>query len=242
MPLRALEFSNSPQGFPMSAISSPTRSSLSNRSDFSAAAPVPLGKRISWPAVAAGTVIALAVPLLLAMLGATVGAAAVPTLAAAASDQLGKAVIRDDRLHQGAMQRLLQTGKPGAENTAADVVAAYSESVGDQDYAALLSRLIAGAASQVDRDAWTDIVMARAVISREDAGQRVQSVESTANAVSEKAAQATEDAKQEARKVGDATARVVSRAMVLAFAVFAIGGSIAWWGGSVGQRRSAVAE
>ncbi len=347
----------------MSAIIPPLRSSGSSRSEVPATPSVLLVKRISWPAVAAGTVIALAIEVLLAMLGtgvgasavdplavgespsaaafgmgagiwwavssliavfsgawvsgrlsgmqraadgglhgvltwavamlatlyligsaassvlsgaagvlgtaatagATVGAAAVPKLADAASDQLRTAGISIDSIKQDAMKLLSQTGKPALQPGALEKQAATattsttanstdsstdtstdtSTEKGEQDYAALISKLLAGgkdAATQIDRDAVINIVMARAVISREEATQRVQAWENAANTVREKTAQTAEEAKQKAREVGDATARGVSRAMLLAFAVFAIGALIAWWGGSMGQRRSVVAE
>ena len=192
---------------------------------------------------------------------ATLGAAAVPKLADAASDQLRTAGISMDSIKQDAMKLLSQTGKPALQPGALEKQAATattsttanstdtstvtSTDKGEQDYAALIAKLLAGgkdAATQIDRDAVINIVMARAVISREEATQRVQAWENAANTVREKTAQTAEEAKQKAREVGDATARGVSRAMLLAFAVFAIGALIAWWGGSMGQRRSVVVE
>ena len=62
----------------------------------------------------------------------------------------------------------------------------------------------------------------------------------TADQARAKAAQAAEEAKQKAKELADATAKNVSRAMLMGFVALALGGIAAWWGGAMGQRRAEV--
>lgn len=185
---------------------------------------------------------------------ATVSAAAAPKVAEAAGEQLNKAGISVDSIKRDAMQLLGQTGKPGlqpdviakqADGAVADAKQAATNGVtSDADFTALIERLLTRgkeAASQVDRDALINVVMARTGLSRDNAAKRVAGWEATADQARVKAAQAADEAKQKAREVADATARNVSRAMLFAFLALAVGGLAACWGGAVGQRRGALA-
>lgn len=104
---------------------------------------------------------------------ATGAAAAAPKAAELAGDQLSKAGISLDTVKREAAQLLSQTGKPGlqpeaarqqADKAVADAKqAANGGATSDQDFYALIERLITrgkDTASQVDRDALINVVMA----------------------------------------------------------------------------------
>ena len=187
-----------------------------------------------------------------ATVSATGAAAVAPKLADIAGDELQKQGVSFDSIKNDAMTLLQQTGKPGlqvravkqqAEAAANDVGNTVGTADGSQqNFTALLDRLLAqakGTASQVDRDAVVNVVMARTGMSRDDATKRVEGWQATAEQARAKAAQATDAAKQKAREAADAAAKAVSRAMLLAFLALAIGAVVAWFGGSLGQRRPA---
>ena len=187
-----------------------------------------------------------------ATVSATGAAAVAPKLAGLAGDELQKQGVSFDSIKNDAMTLLQQTGKPGlqvgavkqqAEAAANDVGNTVGTADGSQqNFTALLDRLLAqakGTASQVDRDAVVNVVMARTGMSRDDATKRVEGWQATAEQARAKAAQATDAAKQKAREAADAAAKAVSRAMLLAFLALAIGAVVAWFGGSLGQRRPA---
>lgn len=181
---------------------------------------------------------------------ATAGAAVAPKIADAAGDQLNQAGISFDSIKSEAMKILSQTGKPelqpGSIAQQAGAAAANarqavnSPATGDQDYLAILQRVLTaakGTVSQVDREALNNVVAARAGISREEAAKRVDGWIATADQARSKAAATAEQAKQNAREAADATAKGVSRATLLGFFVLALGGLAAWVGGSMGLRR-----
>lgn len=182
------------------------------------------------------------------------GAAAVaPSVAGAAREQLERSGVSLDDVKREAEQILRQTGKPAlqpgavaqsASAAVADATAtAASAAAGDADLGALLDRLLARgreAASQVDRDAVVNVVAARTGVSREEATRRVDGWETTAAQVRAKAEQASAEAKQKAREAADATAKGVAQTMLLGFVALALGGLVAWWGGTLGQRRGAL--
>ena len=187
-----------------------------------------------------------------ATVSATGAAAVAPKLADIAGDELQKQGVSFDSIKNDAMTLLQQTGKPGlqvgavkqqAEAAANDVGNTVGTADGSQqNFTALLDRLLAqakGTASQVDRDAVVNVVMARTGMNRDDATKRVEGWQATAEQARAKAAQATDAAKQKAREAADAAAKAVSRAMLLAFLALAIGAVVAWFGGSLGQRRPA---
>jgi hypothetical protein len=184
---------------------------------------------------------------------ATVGAAAAPKIADAAGDQMSKAGISVDSLKREAMQLLSQTGKPGLQpgavaQQAAAAVSDVKQNAGnpvanDQDFSSLIERLLKSGkdtVSQVDKDAVINVVVARTGLSREEATKRVDGWMNTADQARVKAAQVADQAKQKAREVADATAKGVSRAMLLGFLALALGALVAFWGGSMGQRREAA--
>ena len=100
----------------------------------------------------------------------------------------------------------------------------------------MLQRLLSqgsSAVSQVGRDAAINVVMSRSGLSREEATRRVAGWESTAEQARLKASQIAEQAKVKARQAADASAK----AMLMGFLAFGIGGILAWWGGTLAQRR-----
>jgi hypothetical protein len=182
---------------------------------------------------------------------ATGAAAAAPKISEVAGEQMDKAGISFDTIKREAMAVLKQTGKPelqpgNIEQQAKGVAADASRTASnpsDQDFSALLERLLSkgrAAVSEVDREAVINVVMARSNVSREEATRRVAGWEATAEQTRAKAAQAAEEAKRKAREVADASAKALSRAMLLGFLALALGGLIAWWGGTLGQRRSLI--
>ena len=182
---------------------------------------------------------------------ATGAAAAAPKIADVAGEQLDKAGISFETIKQEALAVLNQTNKPGLQpgNVAQQVQGAVADAnrtasnPSDQDFSGLLERLLSkgkDAVNQVDRDAVINVVMARSNVSREEAAKRVAGWEATAEQARAKASQVAEDAKVKARQAADASAKAVSRAMLLGFLALALGGLIAWWGGTLGQRRDLV--
>lgn len=182
---------------------------------------------------------------------ATGAAAAAPKIADLVGDQMSQSGISFEDIKREAMAVLSQTGKPAlqpdsVEQQAKAAAGDASRTAGDasgQDFSALLERLLSRGrqtASQVDRDAVINVVMARSGVSREEATKRVAGWEATADQTRAKAAQAAEEAKQKAREVADASAKALSRAMLLGFLALALGGLFAWWGGTLGQRRGAL--
>jgi hypothetical protein len=182
---------------------------------------------------------------------ATGVAAATPKIADVAGEQMDKAGISFDTIKREALAVLRQTGKPALQpgNVEQQVIGAAADAsrtasnLSDQDFSALLERLLSkgrAAVSEVDRDAVINIVMARSNVSRDEAAKRVAGWEATAEQTRVKAAQAAEEAKIKARQVADASARALSRAMLLGFLALGLGGLFAWWGGTLGQRRDLV--
>ena len=182
---------------------------------------------------------------------ATGAAAAAPKLADIAGEQMDKAGISLDTIKREALAVLKQTGKPelqpgNVEQQVKGAAADASRTAGnpsDQDFSAMLKRLLSkgrDAVSTADRDAMVNLVMARSNVSREEATKRVAGWENTAEQARAKAAQAVEQAKVKAREVADASAKALSRAMLLGFLALALGGLVAWWGGTLGQKRDLV--
>ena len=184
---------------------------------------------------------------------ATVGAAAAPKVADAASEQLSKSGVSFDSIKREAMQLLSQTGKPALQpgavaNQAEGAVADLKQAAGgtapsDQQFSSMVERILSSgkdAVSQVDRDAVINVVVSRTGMTRDEAAKRVQGWETTAEQARAKAAQAAEQAKQKAREVADAAAKNLSRAMLLGAIGLALGAGAAWWGGTTGQRREAA--
>ena len=205
----------------------------------------------------AGTLLSTAGGILgtVATVSATGAAAAAPKLANLAGDQLQQAGVSLDSIKADAMQLLRQTGKPAlqpgaiSQQAQADVADARSAgntaSTSDQDFSSMLDRFLAqakGTASQADQTAIVNVVMARTGLTREQATQRVNGWQATAEQARAKAAEALASAKQTAREAADASAKAVSRAMLLGFLALAIGAVVAWFGGTLGQvRRTVVA-
>ena len=167
---------------------------------------------------------------------AIVGAAAAPKIADAAGEQISTAGILVDSLKREAMPLLSQTGKPGlqpdviaqqAGNEVSDVKQTAGNPVGnDHDFSSLIEQILRrgkGTVSQVDKDAVVNVVVARIGLPRDQASKRVDGWMNTADQSRAKAAQASEQAKQKAREVVDATAKGVSRALLLSFLALAIG-------------------
>lgn len=185
---------------------------------------------------------------------ATVGAAAAPKVADAAGEQLSKAGISLDSLKREAMQVLSQSGKPvllpgavaqQAATAVSDVKQTAANPVAnDQDFSSMIERILKGgkdSVSQVDKEVVVNVVVARTGLSRGEATARVDGWMVTADQARVKAAQVAEQAKQKARKAADATAKGVSRGMLLGSLALALGALAAFWGGSMGQRREVAA-
>ncbi len=182
---------------------------------------------------------------------ATGAAAVAPKIADAAGEQMDKAGISFETIKREALALLSQTGKPelqpgSLERQVKGAVSDASRAAGnpsEQDFSALLQRILSkgkDAVSEVDRQAVINVVMTRGNLSREEATKRVAGWEATAEQARAKAAQAAEQAKAKAREVADASAKALSRAMLFGFLALAIGGLVAWWGGTLGQRRDLV--
>jgi hypothetical protein len=177
-----------------------------------------------------------------------IGAAA-PKLADAAERQLNESGISFDSIKQEAMKVLSQTGKPelqpgnvaGAAKAAASDAKQVGQAPSEQNFGALLDKLLTrgkDVANEVDREALVNVVMSRNNVSREEATKQVAAWEQTATQARAKAEQAAEEARVKAREVADASAKGVSRAMLLGALALALGGLVAWWGGTIGQRRT----
>jgi hypothetical protein len=182
---------------------------------------------------------------------ATGAAAAAPKVADMAGEQLSKSGISFEDIKREALAVLSQTGKPALQpgtveqqaKAAAGDVSRTTSDPSNQDFSALLERLLSRgteAVNQVDRDAVINVVMARTGVSREEAAKRVAGWEATAQQTRAKATQAADEAKQKAREVANASAKALSRAMLLGFLALALGGLFAWWGGTLGQRRGTL--
>lgn len=189
-----------------------------------------------------------------ATVSTTGAAAAAPKLVGLAGDQMQEAGISFDSLKDEATTLLQQTGKPAlqpgavtqeARSAASDVKNAVGSSdPAQQNFSSLLERLLSqakGTASQIDRDAVIHVVMARTGMNQEDATRRVEGWQATAEQARARMAEAAEATKQKAREAAEATAKAVSLATLLAFLALTIGAVLAWFGGSMGQRRQLVA-
>ena len=172
---------------------------------------------------------------------ATGAAAVAPKIADVAGQQMDKAGISFDSIKRDAMAILAQTGKATIQpGSIEQQVKNAASSPTDQDFSTLLDRLLSvgrTAVSEVDREAVINVVMTRGNISREEATQRVAGWETTAETARAKATQTAQEAKAKALEMADASAKALSRAMLLGFLALAIGGLVAWWGGTLGQRR-----
>ncbi|MEO8628883.1 MAG: hypothetical protein ABI612_12380 [Betaproteobacteria bacterium] len=184
-------------------------------------------------------------------------AAVAPHVTGAAKDQLAQSGISWDSIKEEAQKLLAQTGKPALQPSAIDQQAkaavadakqagknaAATPSDANQDIGALLDRLFSrgqATASQVDRDAVINVLVARTGMSRADAAKRVQDWEATYQQMRAKAEQASEQAKQKVREAADATAKAVSRATLWGFFALVLGGLAAAWGGMAGRPRTAI--
>lgn len=183
------------------------------------------------------------------------GAAAVaPQLKDAAKGAMESAGVSWDDIKNEARALMRQTGKPGLQpdvvakqaqgavrSAATDpqATAAQSDS-GNQDILALLDRLFQkgkDTASQVDRDAVINVVMARTGVSREEATKRVAGWEETYQQSKARFEQAKQQAEQKAREAADATAKAVSRAAIAGFFALLLGAIAAMVGGAFGRVR-----
>lgn len=184
---------------------------------------------------------------------ATIGAAAAPKIADAASQAMSDSGVSFDSVKRDAMQLLSQTGKPELQPDAmakqADKAvgtaknAAANPPADGASYSALLDRLLnqgKQVMSAADRQALVNIVAARTGVSQEEASKRVAGWEATAQQARDKAAQAAKQAKQKALEVANATAQGVSRTMLFGCLAFVLGAVAAWWGGAVGLRKTLV--
>jgi hypothetical protein len=189
-----------------------------------------------------------------ANVAATGAAAAAPAVGDAAKEGLKATGLSWDDIKREAQTLLSQTGKPDlqpgkvAEQAKGAIESgkkAASSEAPEENIGALLDRLLSqgkDAASQVDRDAVINVVVARTGVSREEAAKRVAGWEETAEKARAQANKVAEDAKQKSREVADATARNLSQAMLWGSLALFLGALAAWFGGSAGQRRVLVAN
>lgn len=191
------------------------------------------------------------------MSATTIGAiAAVPTVAGAAQDQLKESGVNLDLGSlRGQVETLLkQTGKPelqpGAiqnqtnqavrqtQNTANQ--AASDPANSDNAVSALFERLSKSSEktfNAADRDALTNIIVARTGKSREEAAQTVASYEKTYQQAQAQYEQTKAQAAQKAREIGQATAEGVTKAAIWAFIALLASGIAAAIGGFLATPR-----
>lgn len=185
--------------------------------------------------------------------------AAAPKVVDAAQDQMAQSGISWDSIKRGAQQLLAQTGKPAlqpgaleqqAKGAAKDASQSASQATAtpasaDQEFNSLMEKLLSrgkATASQADRDAVINVIVARTGMSREEAAKRVDNWEAAYQQTRAKAEQVAQQAKQKALEVADATAKNVSRAALWGFFALVLGGIAAAWGGSVGRPRATTLE
>lgn len=171
-------------------------------------------------------------------------AAVAPHVASAVGSE---ADIPWDNIKQEARDLLRQTGKPelrpealegrAAEAQQAPQEAGRASAPSDQEFESLLDRLIhqgKAVASEVDREAVMNVLMARRGMSREEATRTVDNWVQTYERTTAQAARQT-------RQVADTTADAVAKASIWGFLALLIGAAAAACGGMFGTPRTPVA-
>lgn len=189
---------------------------------------------------------------------ATATATGVAAVAAPASDMVKRELeaqgVSFDSIKAEARKLLAQTGKPelqpGAVTAKASAVAGQAASAAarglpsDDEFDSILQRVLKAGkdtASQVDRDALVNVVMARSNVSREEAQKRVDGWIASYQQAQAKFAEQKAVAEQKARELADAGARASSQAALGAVVALLIGAAAATLGGLFGRSRRIVA-
>lgn len=185
---------------------------------------------------------------------ATSVAAAAPTVAGAAKDQLQQSGIDVSDIRREVETLMRQTGKPElqpgsiqnkvnqasqqAQNAAGQ--AASDPANADSTLNQILERISKSGEATInaaDRDALTNIIMARTGKSRPEAEATVASYEKTYQQARAKYEQTKAQAAQTAREAGDKTASAVSKAAIWTFIVLLISALAAAIGGYLATPR-----
>ena len=185
---------------------------------------------------------------------ATVTASGVAAVAAPAADmakrELDAQGVSFDSIKAEARKLLAQTGKaelqPAAVSAKVTEVAGQTTSAAtrgapsDDEVESILQRVVKSGkdtASQVDRDALVNVVMARSNVSRDEAEKRVDGWTTTYQRAQAKFAEQRVAAEQQAREVADASARAASQGALGAVLALLIGAAAAALGGIFGGVR-----
>lgn len=171
--------------------------------------------------------------------------------APAVKDALQDQGIDLSSLKQEAKTLLRQTGKPALQpdalasqanaagnqvNNAAGDVASNPQQA-DNEIDALIDRLQKkgkGVASQVDKDAIVNVIVARTGKSREEASQIADRWTAAASQAAEKLEQTAQQAEAKAREAADKAADVASTAAILTFVGLMLGAIVAGYGAKKG--------
>lgn len=169
---------------------------------------------------------------------------------AAVAPEIAGAVVPDPdaswrNIKEEVRELLRQSGKPAlqpealAEN-AGEVQQraenAASGGMSDQEFESLLKRLIQqgkATASEVDREALTNVLVARSGMTRDEATRTIDFWTSTYH-------RALSQAEPQAREVADATAKAIASASIWGFLALLIGAAAAGCGGVIGAPRTLV--
>ena len=180
--------------------------------------------------------------------------AAAPSVANAVTEKLSQSDISWNDIKSQAQKLLSQTGKPAlqpgvikqeaqdamshANDAAQD--AAQSPNTADAEFDSLLDKLIRqgkGAASEVDREAVINVLVARGM-SQEEASKTVANWQQTYEQGKVQAEKFKAEAEQQARVVADQTAGAVSKGALWGFIALLLGAIAAGMGGALGRPRT----
>jgi hypothetical protein len=172
------------------------------------------------------------------LVGSGVSAIA-PNVANVAGQMLSESDISWTNIEREAKQLLRQTGKPELQPEALGQQAqsaAQAARRSDQDFSSLLERLIRQGkttASEVDRNAAINILVARTDMSRAEAARTIDNWIRTYQ-------QAKVKTEQQARVAADKTAEIISKSSMWGFLALLIGAAAAAIGGILGAPRTPV--
>jgi hypothetical protein len=184
-------------------------------------------------------------------------AALAPNITGLATKQLEDADMTWKDIQEEARLLLRQTGKeelqPQAlENKAKNSSENMKESVqksaanphqADEELISQLERMIRNGknvASEIDKDALTNVLVARTNMSRQEAERTVEGWVSTYETATTKYNELKGQAKEQALEATDATAKAVSQASIWTFIALVFGASAAGIGGMVGAPKDLV--
>lgn len=177
---------------------------------------------------------------------ATQGIAAVaPSVAKAASDQLSQSDMSWNDIKTHAQKLLSQTGKPALQPEAIKQEAqdtAKMPAATAAEFDSLLDKFIRqgkGVASEVDRDAVINVLVARGM-SQDEAAKTVANWQQTYEQGKAQAEKFKAEAEQKARVVADQAAGAVSKGALWGFIALLLGAIAAAIGGAIGRPRTAL--